>query len=184
MIENMIKEGKIVPSEVTIKLLQQAMIKNENDKFLIDGFPRNEENRAAFENVVSSSTPCTSKLMFFHFSLLITHIIVQQLLPVFHHNLRINDFARLLIASHFLRQKFRLHLCYSSIVPRRRWKDVFWDAMRFHSSLLSLCLAYVSLSKPPFSCFQQFILFCRVELMTTSRLSGRDSKFLLNPVCL
>uniref|UniRef100_A0A453B1K6 adenylate kinase n=1 Tax=Aegilops tauschii subsp. strangulata TaxID=200361 RepID=A0A453B1K6_AEGTS len=65
MIENMIKEGKIVPSEVTIKLLQQAMIKNENDKFLIDGFPRNEENRAAFENVVSSSTPCTSKLMFF-----------------------------------------------------------------------------------------------------------------------
>jgi len=52
MIENMIKEGKIVPSEVTIKLLQEAMIKNENDKFLIDGFPRNEENRAAFENVV------------------------------------------------------------------------------------------------------------------------------------
>jgi UMP-CMP kinase len=55
MIENMIKEGKIVPSEVTIKLLQEAMIKNENDKFLIDGFPRNEENRAAFENVVSPS---------------------------------------------------------------------------------------------------------------------------------
>jgi UMP-CMP kinase len=27
MIENMIKEGKIVPSEVTIKLLQEAMIK-------------------------------------------------------------------------------------------------------------------------------------------------------------
>jgi UMP-CMP kinase len=55
MIENMIKEGKIVPSEVTIKLLQEAMIKNENDKFLIDGFPRNEENRAAFENVVRPS---------------------------------------------------------------------------------------------------------------------------------
>jgi len=55
MIENMIKEGKIVPSEVTIKLLQEAMIKNENDKFLIDGFPRNEENRAAFENVTKIS---------------------------------------------------------------------------------------------------------------------------------
>lgn len=51
MIENMIKEGKIVPSEVTVKLLQKAMQENENDKFLIDGFPRNEENRAAFENV-------------------------------------------------------------------------------------------------------------------------------------
>ncbi|KAG8079667.1 hypothetical protein GUJ93_ZPchr0007g4935 [Zizania palustris] len=55
MIENMIKEGKIVPSEVTIKLLQEAMIKNENDKFLIDGFPRNEENRGAFENVTKIS---------------------------------------------------------------------------------------------------------------------------------
>ncbi|KAK9153880.1 hypothetical protein Sjap_001360 [Stephania japonica] len=51
MIQNMIKEGIIVPSEVTIKLLERAMLENENDKFLIDGFPRNEENRAAFENV-------------------------------------------------------------------------------------------------------------------------------------
>lgn len=54
MIQSMIKEGKIVPSEVTIKLLQRAIAENENDKFLIDGFPRNEENRAAFEEVVSS----------------------------------------------------------------------------------------------------------------------------------
>ncbi|KAL3537149.1 hypothetical protein ACH5RR_000515 [Cinchona calisaya] len=51
MIQNMIEEGKIVPSEVTIKLLQQAMEESGNDKFLIDGFPRNEENRAAFELV-------------------------------------------------------------------------------------------------------------------------------------
>uniref|UniRef100_A0A165A3P8 adenylate kinase n=1 Tax=Daucus carota subsp. sativus TaxID=79200 RepID=A0A165A3P8_DAUCS len=51
MIQNMIKEGKIVPSEVTIKLLEKAMLDNGNDKFLIDGFPRNEENRAAFEAV-------------------------------------------------------------------------------------------------------------------------------------
>ncbi|XP_024987790.1 UMP-CMP kinase 3-like isoform X2 [Cynara cardunculus var. scolymus] len=51
MIQNMIKEGKIVPSEVTIKLLEKAISENENDKFLIDGFPRNEENRAAFESV-------------------------------------------------------------------------------------------------------------------------------------
>jgi len=52
MIQTMIKEGKIVPSEVTIKLLQKAMQESGNDKFLIDGFPRNEENRAAFEKVV------------------------------------------------------------------------------------------------------------------------------------
>ncbi|KAL5563361.1 hypothetical protein UlMin_033108 [Ulmus minor] len=51
MIQNMINEGQIVPSEVTIKLLQRAMLESGNDKFLIDGFPRNEENRAAFEAV-------------------------------------------------------------------------------------------------------------------------------------
>lgn len=53
MIQNMISEGIIVPSEVTIKLLEKAIMEIENDKFLIDGFPRNEENRAAFESVVS-----------------------------------------------------------------------------------------------------------------------------------
>ncbi|CAD5183400.1 unnamed protein product [Musa acuminata subsp. malaccensis] len=51
MISSMIKEGKIVPSEVTVELLQKAMLESGNDKFLIDGFPRNEENRATFENV-------------------------------------------------------------------------------------------------------------------------------------
>lgn len=53
MIQGMIKEGKIVPSEVTVKLLEKAMNESSTDKFLIDGFPRNEENRAAFETVVS-----------------------------------------------------------------------------------------------------------------------------------
>lgn len=46
------KEGKIVPPEVTIKLLLRAILESGNDKFLIDGFPRDEENRAAFENIV------------------------------------------------------------------------------------------------------------------------------------
>ncbi|KAJ6835146.1 UMP-CMP kinase 4-like isoform X1 [Iris pallida] len=52
MIRDMMNEGKIVPSEVTIKLLRKAMLESGNDKFLIDGFPRNEENRAAFENIM------------------------------------------------------------------------------------------------------------------------------------
>lgn len=63
MIQNMISEGIIVPSEVTIKLLEKAIIENENDKFLIDGFPRNEENRAAFESVVSSTFKILLKLV-------------------------------------------------------------------------------------------------------------------------
>ncbi|XP_038876172.1 UMP-CMP kinase 3-like isoform X3 [Benincasa hispida] len=51
MIKSMINEGKIVPSDVTVNLLQKAMEESGNDKFLIDGFPRNDENRAAFEAV-------------------------------------------------------------------------------------------------------------------------------------
>ena len=45
MIESIIKEGKIVPSEVTVRLLRQAMEKSAAGAgFLIDGFPRNQEN--------------------------------------------------------------------------------------------------------------------------------------------
>ncbi|VVB06342.1 unnamed protein product [Arabis nemorensis] len=51
MIQSVIVEGRIVPSEITVKLLCKAMEESGNDKFLIDGFPRNEENRIVFENV-------------------------------------------------------------------------------------------------------------------------------------
>lgn len=53
MILETIREGKIVPSEVTIKLIEKEMESSKNNKFLIDGFPRTEENRIAFERVVS-----------------------------------------------------------------------------------------------------------------------------------
>lgn len=53
MIQRVIKDGNIVPSEVTVKLIQRAMEQSKTDKFLIDAFPRNEENRATFHSVVS-----------------------------------------------------------------------------------------------------------------------------------
>lgn len=53
MILNTIKEGKIVPSELTVRLIQKEMESSDNYKFLIDGFPRSEENRIAFEQIVS-----------------------------------------------------------------------------------------------------------------------------------
>lgn len=52
MIMNLKREGKLVPSEIVVKLLRQAMQRTRNKKFLIDGFPRNEENLAAAENTV------------------------------------------------------------------------------------------------------------------------------------
>ena len=53
MILDTIKEGKIVPSELTVKLIQKEMESSDNYKFLIDGFPRSEDNRIAFEQIVS-----------------------------------------------------------------------------------------------------------------------------------
>lgn len=49
MVADMIAQGQIVPSHVTVGLLERAMRDSGRMQFLIDGFPRNEENRAAFE---------------------------------------------------------------------------------------------------------------------------------------
>lgn len=49
MIANMIKNGQIVPSEVTVGLLKNAIAKHPGKKFLVDGFPRNHENNSAWE---------------------------------------------------------------------------------------------------------------------------------------
>lgn len=49
MVANMIAQGQIVPSHVTVGLLKNAMVSSGKQHFLIDGFPRNEENRSAFE---------------------------------------------------------------------------------------------------------------------------------------
>lgn len=66
LIKTNIKEGRIVPMEVTIKLLENAMIevvkKNPNGrgKFLIDGFPRKMDQAEKFEQTV-----CKGKLVLF-----------------------------------------------------------------------------------------------------------------------
>lgn len=51
MIKGMIKEGKLVPSETTVKLILKAIADSSNNKFLIDGFPRNDENREVWDRV-------------------------------------------------------------------------------------------------------------------------------------
>lgn len=44
LIDQRIKDGLIVPVEITCKLLVTAMEKSGKNKFLIDGFPRNKDN--------------------------------------------------------------------------------------------------------------------------------------------
>uniref|UniRef100_A0A8C9WJA2 UMP-CMP kinase n=1 Tax=Scleropages formosus TaxID=113540 RepID=A0A8C9WJA2_SCLFO len=57
LIDSFIKEGKIVPVEITISLLKNAMeetMQNDQEKFrfLIDGFPRNQDNLQGWTNVM------------------------------------------------------------------------------------------------------------------------------------
>ncbi|KAJ3083904.1 UMP-CMP kinase [Rhizoclosmatium globosum] len=52
LINNIIKEGQIVPMEITIKLLHAAMKQNGGTKFLIDGFPRACDQGVKFEEEV------------------------------------------------------------------------------------------------------------------------------------
>nr|CAB3480650.1 unnamed protein product [Digitaria exilis] len=54
MILDIIKEGRIVPSEITVELIRKAMEASNANKVLIDGFPRCEENRIAFERIVGT----------------------------------------------------------------------------------------------------------------------------------
>jgi hypothetical protein len=53
LILDIIKEGRIVPSEITVELIRKAMETSSANKVLIDGFPRCEENRITFERIVS-----------------------------------------------------------------------------------------------------------------------------------
>jgi UMP-CMP kinase len=48
-----IREGRIVPSEITVELIRKAIESSTAKRVLIDGFPRCEENRIAFEKLVS-----------------------------------------------------------------------------------------------------------------------------------
>ena len=59
VIQEHIKEGKIVPMDIVLKLMQESMgrsIKEGHTKFLIDGFPREMEQAVKFDAEVRSSS--------------------------------------------------------------------------------------------------------------------------------
>lgn len=64
LIESYIKDGKIVPVEITCSLLQNAMKLSGKDKFLIDGFPRNQNNLDGWNKSVGSSVELQFVLFF------------------------------------------------------------------------------------------------------------------------
>lgn len=58
------KNGLIVPVEITIALLRKAMEKSSTKKFLIDGFPRNENNLDGWEREMTEDK-CEVKFVLF-----------------------------------------------------------------------------------------------------------------------
>ncbi|XP_036410098.1 UMP-CMP kinase [Megalops cyprinoides] len=69
LIDNYIKEGKIVPVEITINLLRKAMEEtmqqdSERFRFLIDGFPRNQDNLQGWCKVMEGKADVKFVLFF------------------------------------------------------------------------------------------------------------------------
>ncbi|GAB5575046.1 adenylate kinase isoenzyme 1 isoform X2 [Prionailurus iriomotensis] len=69
LIEKYIKDGKIVPVEITISLLKremdQTMAANaQKNKFLIDGFPRNQDNLQGWNKTMDGKAEVSFVLFF------------------------------------------------------------------------------------------------------------------------
>ncbi|XP_056119420.1 UMP-CMP kinase [Rhinichthys klamathensis goyatoka] len=69
LIESYIKEGKIVPVEITIDLLRKAMeqtmkVDEKKFRFLIDGFPRNQDNLQGWTSVMDGKADVKFVLFF------------------------------------------------------------------------------------------------------------------------
>ncbi|DBA72571.1 hypothetical protein WJX79_010793 [Trebouxia sp. C0005] len=60
-LDSIMKEGKLVPQEITIGLLKKAMLKSGSSSFLIDGFPRALDQAQSFEEQIQ---PCDMVLFF------------------------------------------------------------------------------------------------------------------------
>lgn len=65
LIDNYIKEGKIVPVAITCSLLDRAMQNNASPhkRYLVDGFPRNQDNVDGWNETMSDK--CTVKGVLF-----------------------------------------------------------------------------------------------------------------------
>ena len=68
MIAEMIKQGKIVPAEVTVALLKAAIMKNFTEqhktRFLVDGFPRNADNNRCWMEQMPADVVNTRFVLF------------------------------------------------------------------------------------------------------------------------
>ncbi|KAG8336772.1 UMP-CMP kinase-like [Homalodisca vitripennis] len=64
LIDEHIRNGIIVPVEITCKLIEIAMQNSGKEKFLIDGFPRNENNLEGWNKVMAEKVELLFVLFF------------------------------------------------------------------------------------------------------------------------
>lgn len=65
LIYKYIKEGKLVPSELLVKLIHKEILAFEGFHiFLIDGFPRSEENLNYWNKIVGQDIPIKNVIFF------------------------------------------------------------------------------------------------------------------------
>ena len=55
LIQKLMDEGKIVPVDITCRLLHKSMLESTSSRFLIDGFPRNKDNVDGWERIVGQT---------------------------------------------------------------------------------------------------------------------------------
>lgn len=63
-IEAHIKAGSIVPVEITVGLIKEAMAASGKQNFLVDGFPRNKDNADGWSTVMGNDV-CVAFMLFF-----------------------------------------------------------------------------------------------------------------------
>ena len=75
MIDKIIKDGQIVPVAITCGLIKAAMEKAGwgGQKFLVDGFPRNQDNKTGWEEVMGDSIQLAGVLHF-----MVTEEVLEQ----------------------------------------------------------------------------------------------------------
>lgn len=64
LINEYIREGRIVPVDITVKLLKEAMEASGSKKVLVDGFPRNLDNLEGWDRVMGSAADVRFVLFF------------------------------------------------------------------------------------------------------------------------
>eukprot|EP00792_Barthelona_sp_PAP020_P002869 TRINITY_DN144_c0_g1_i1.p1 TRINITY_DN144_c0_g1~~TRINITY_DN144_c0_g1_i1.p1 ORF type:complete len:194 (+),score=64.51 TRINITY_DN144_c0_g1_i1:34-615(+) len=62
LISNIIRDGKLVPAEITIELLKRAMEEQPGKSFIIDGFPRSIVQAELYAKIVGNLGICTINL--------------------------------------------------------------------------------------------------------------------------